>query len=69
VTKIAAMLQRATENTPTPPPRAASGLAPARFARDPREYRPASRAIKPDWMSVIDGGALGDSDQDKDGLW
>ena len=40
VTKIAAMLEKATENTPAPPPRAASGLAPARFARDPREYRP-----------------------------
>ena len=35
VTKIAAMLAKATENAPAPPPRAASGLAPARFARDP----------------------------------
>ena len=39
VTKIAAMLQKATENTPAEPPRAATGLAPARFARDPGEYR------------------------------
>lgn len=53
VAKIAAMLEKATENTPVEPPRAASGLAPARFARDPREYRTA----KPDWMTVIDGGA------------
>jgi transposase len=69
VTKIAAMLEKATENTPAPPPRAASGLAPARFARDPREYRPtgASRPAGPDWMSVIDGGALGEGGQE--GLW
>jgi hypothetical protein len=39
VAKIAAMLAKATENTEAPPPRAASGLAPARFARDPDEYR------------------------------
>ena len=46
VTKIAAMLEKATENAPAPPPRAASGLAPARFARDPGEYRvnPTQRA-------------------------
>jgi transposase len=58
VTKIAAMLEKATENTPASPPRAASGLAPARFARDPAEYR-ATRAkpTKPDWMTIIDGGA------------
>jgi hypothetical protein len=65
VTKIAAMLAKATENTPAPPPRAASGLAPARFARDPGEYRPASsRPAKPDWMTIIDGGALDDSGQE-----
>jgi transposase len=64
VTKIAAMLAKATENTPTPPPRAASGLAPARFARDPGEYRPArSRPAKPDWMTIIDGGALDDEQE------
>ena len=40
VTKIASMLEKATENTPAPPPRAASGVASARFARDPAEYRP-----------------------------
>jgi hypothetical protein len=69
VAKIAAMLAKATENTPTPPPRAASGLAPARFARDPGEYRTAGSArAKPEWMTVIDGG-LADSDQDREGLW
>jgi hypothetical protein len=70
VSKITAMLEKATENTPAPPPRAASGLAPARFARDPREYRPtgASRPARPDWMTIIDGGAPNDS-QDQEGLW
>jgi transposase len=68
VTKIAAMLANATENAEAPPPRAASGLAPARFARDPREYRPAApKLAKPDWMTVIDGGALNDDPQE--GLW
>ena len=38
VTKIASMLEKATENTPPPPPPAAA--AAARFARDPAEYRP-----------------------------
>jgi hypothetical protein len=37
VTKIASMLERATEKTPGPPPRPAA-LAAARFARDPGEY-------------------------------
>ena len=37
VTKIASMLEKATENTPPPPPPAAA--ATARFARDPAEYR------------------------------
>ena len=55
VSKIAAMLAKATENTPAEPPRAASGLAPARFARDPGEYRPQGRQ-RPDWLHVIDGG-------------
>jgi transposase len=64
VTKIAAMLAKATENTPTPPPRAASGLAPARFARDPGEYRVTGSArAKPAWMTVIDGGALDDEQE------
>jgi transposase len=67
VPKIAAMLERATENTPTEPPRAASGLAPARFARDPGEYRTNPSRPKPDWMTVIDGGALDTSTQEK--LW
>ena len=38
VTKIASMLEKATENIP-PPPRPAAPAA-ARFARDPAEYRP-----------------------------
>lgn len=63
--KIAAMLEKATENAQTPPPRAASGLAPARFARDPREYRTSAPAPRPDWMTVIDGGALPDSGQEE----
>jgi hypothetical protein len=37
VTKIASMLQRATENNPGPAPRPAAAGA-ARFARDPGEY-------------------------------
>jgi hypothetical protein len=68
VTKIAAMLEKATENTPAEPPRAASGLAPARFARDPREYRTSASRSKPDWMTVIDGGALNHSN-DQEELW
>jgi len=69
VTKIAAMLAKATENAAEPPPRAASGLAPARFARDPGEYRPSTSGppARPDWMTVIDGGALGEDRED--GLW
>jgi transposase len=38
VTKIASMLEKATENTPPPPVPAMA--ATARFARDPAEYRP-----------------------------
>ena len=38
VTKIAAMLEQATENTPAAAA-GRSGPAAARFARDPREYR------------------------------
>ena len=69
VSKIAAMLEKATENAEAPPPRAAAGLAPGRFARDPGEYRPSASASRPDWMTVIDGGALADSEQDQEGLW
>jgi transposase len=70
VTKIAAMLEKATENTPTEPPRAACGLAPARFARDPREYRTNPSRPKPDWMTVIDGGALDtDHSDEQEQLW
>ena len=55
VAKIAAMLEKATENAPAPAPRGASGgPAPARFARDPAEYR-----VRPHWLTVIDGGAAG----------
>jgi transposase len=57
VTKIASMLERATENAPTPPPRAIQATAPARFARDPAEFR----RVKPYWMKVIDGGTKEDS--------
>ena len=64
VTKIAAMLEQAIENSPVPPPRAASGLAAARFARDPRDYRP--RSPRPDWLHVIDGGRPASRDR---GLW
>ena len=39
VTKIASMLEKATEGTPLPPP-PGRWPAPARFARDPAEYRP-----------------------------
>ena len=45
VTKIASMLDRATENAP-PPPRPATAAA-ARFARDPAEYRPVQLTLIP----------------------
>jgi len=45
VTKIASMLERATENTP-PPPRPATA-ATARFARDPAGYRPVQLTLIP----------------------
>jgi len=45
VTKIASMLEKATENTP-PPPRGAVA-ATARFARDPAEYRPVQLTLLP----------------------
>ncbi|HUC23973.1 MAG TPA: IS21 family transposase [Streptosporangiaceae bacterium] len=50
VTKIAAMLEKATENTPLPP-EPATAVA-ARFARDPAEYRPVQ-------LTLIDGGKAG----------
>lgn len=69
VTKIAAMLEKATENAEQPPPRAASGLAPARFARDPDEYRTSSpppvKPTRPDWLTVIDGGAADEPGQEQ----
>ena len=49
VTKIASMLERATENTP-PPPRPVVA-ATARFARDPAEYRPVQ-------LTLIAGGEV-----------
>ena len=45
VTKIASMLEKATENTPLPPRPAVS--ATARFARDPAEYRPMQLTLIP----------------------
>jgi transposase len=45
VTKIASMLEKATENTPVPPRPAVS--ATARFARDPAEYRPVQLTLIP----------------------
>ena len=45
VTKIASMLEKATENTPAGPPPAVAG--PARFARDPAEYRPVQLTLIP----------------------
>jgi hypothetical protein len=45
VTKIASMLEKATENTPPPPRPAPAGAA--RFARDPAEYRPAQLTLIP----------------------
>jgi transposase len=50
VTKIASMLEKATENTP-PPPRPAAA-ATARFARDPAEYRATQ-------LTLIPGGEAG----------
>jgi transposase len=51
VTKIASMLEKATENTPSrpPPPVAAT----ARFARDPSEYRPAGTQL-----TLLPGGEV-----------
>jgi transposase len=50
VTKIASMLEKATENTPLPPPPAVA--AAGRFARDPAEYRPVQ-------LTLIDGQEAG----------
>jgi uncharacterized protein (DUF58 family) len=52
VTKIASMLEKATENTP-PPTRPAAAAA-ARFARDPAEYRLAGTQL-----TLIPGGKAG----------
>ena len=52
VTKIASMLEKATESTPLPPhPAVASS---ARFARDPAEYKPAGTQL-----TLISGGKEG----------
>jgi hypothetical protein len=45
VTKIASMLEKATENTPLPPRPAVARAA--RFARDPAEYRPVQLTLIP----------------------
>jgi transposase len=45
VTKIASMLEKATETTPVPPRPPAAGTA--RFARDPAEYRPVQLTLIP----------------------
>jgi transposase len=45
VTKIASMLEKATENMPVPPRPAAAPAA--RFARDPAEYRPVQLTLIP----------------------
>src|SRR5215472_11330045 len=50
VTKIASMLEKATENTP-PPPRPAVAAA-ARFARDPAEYRATQLPLIPGGQEV-----------------
>jgi len=50
VTKIASMLEQASENTPAPlPPPVASGAA--RFARDPAEFNPHRPTL-----TLINGG-------------
>ena len=46
VTKIASMLEKATENTPLPQRPAAAPVT-ARFARDPAEYRPVQLTLIP----------------------
>ncbi len=50
VTKIASMLEKATEGAPLPPHPATAGAA--RFARDPAEYRPVQ-------LTLIPGGSDG----------
>jgi len=50
VTKIASMLEKATENT-TPPPRPAAAAG-ARFARDPAEYRATQLTLIPGGQEV-----------------
>jgi len=45
VTKIASMLEKATEGTPLPPHPAVARTA--RFARDPAEYRPVQLTLLP----------------------
>ncbi len=44
VTKIASLLEKATENTPLPSVPAATAVT-ARFARNPAEYRPVQLAL------------------------
>jgi transposase len=49
VTKIASMLEKATENTPALHPKAAAAAS-ARFARDPAEFNP-----RPVQLALVDG--------------
>lgn len=49
VTKIASMLEKATENTPALQPKAAAAAS-ARFARDPAEFNP-----RPVQLALVDG--------------
>jgi Integrase core domain len=51
VSKIASMLEKATENQPLPPPPPVTAAG-GRFARDPAEYRPVQ-------LTLIDGGKAG----------
>lgn len=52
VTKIASMLENASENTPPPPPRPATPGA-TRFARDPAEFKPQRPPL-----ALINGGEV-----------
>lgn len=62
VTKISSMLERATENSPTPPPRAANSTSTARFARDSGEYAP----TQPVQLRLIEGGKTTNTTEDQE---
>lgn len=63
VTKISSMLERATENTPPEPPRAAKTSGPARFARDRSEYAPVAGGHR---LGLIPGGQNTHDDEKED---